>query len=291
MRDQALTAPRQRRRSAGLRTMRNLPFHVTAAFFAVLFLLPLYWFLVSTTKNASQLFQGTLTTGVPNHFIHDNAVGVFAFQNGVFGLWFLNSFLYAGVGALVGTFVAALAGFAFRRYRFFGRRLLFVLILGFALVPPFATALPLFTIFRNVGLLDTRWSVLIPSLVNVFGVYLMVVYWNQVPEELFDAAMIDGANDVTIFFRVGLPNILPGFTTLILLAFVAIWNNYFLPLVMLSTSARYPLIRGIATITSLQGFPVYNLTIMGAFLTSVPLLILFLFMQRFLAPQLTGAIK
>ncbi|MEJ2665484.1 MAG: carbohydrate ABC transporter permease [Deinococcales bacterium] len=292
MRDQLLVKPAPRpRRFAPVALVRNLPFHVVAAVFSLLFLLPLYWFVISTTKDASQLYQGTLTLGSPNHFIHDNLTGVFAFQNGVFGLWLVNSFLYAGVGALVGTFVAALAGFAFRRYGFFGKRLLFVLILGFALVPPFATALPLFSIFRDFGLLDTRWSVLIPSLVNVFGVYLMVVYWNQVPDELFDAAMIDGANDVTIFFRVGLPNILPGFTTLILLAFVTIWNNYFLPLVMLSDSAKYPLIRGIITITSLLGFPIYNLNIMGAFLTSIPLLIMFLVMQRFLAPQLTGAVR
>lgn len=292
MHEHLLVKPATRsRRFAPVALVRNLPFHIVAGFFSLLFLLPLYWFVISTTKNASQLYQGTLTLGVPNHFIHNNLTDVFAFQNGVFGLWLVNSFLYAGVGALVGTFVAALAGFAFRRYGFFGRRLLFVLILGFALVPPFATALPLFSIFRDLGLLDTRWSVLIPSLVNVFGVYLMVVYWNQVPEELFDAAMIDGANDVTIFWRIGLPNILPGFTTLILLSFVTIWNNYFLPLVMLSTSDKYPLIRGIITITSLQGFPIYNLNIMGAFLTSIPLLIMFLAMQRFLAPQLTGAVR
>jgi len=94
-----------------------------------------------------------------------------------------------------------------------------------------------------------------------------------------------------LFFRVGLPNILPGFTTLLLLSFVGIWNNYFLPLVMLSSSEKMPLVLGVTTITSLQGFPVYNLTIMGAFLTALPLLILFLAFQRFLVPQLTGAIK
>jgi len=131
----------------------------------------------------------------------------------------------------------------------------------------------------------------IPSVVNVFGVYLTVVYWNQVPEEMFDAAMMDGAGDLMIFFKIGLPIVIPGFTTLVLLSFVAIWNNYFLPLVMLSSSDKFPLILGITTITSLQGFPVYNLTIMGAFLTAIPLLVLFSVSQRFIAPQLTGAIK
>lgn len=274
-----------------MRATRNGKFHIPAVFLSLYFLLPFYWLLQSTTKDNTQLFEGTFGPGVPNHFIHNNLIGVFAFKSGVFAHWLLNSFIYAGTGALVGTFLAAMAGFAFRRYRFVGRKVLFVLILGFAMVPGFATALPLFILFKNVGLLNSYWSIIIPSMLNIFGVYLMVVYWNQVPEEMFDAAMMDGAREPTIFLRIGLPAILPGFTTLIILAFVAIWNNFFLPLVMLSSSSKFPLILGITTITSLQGFPVYNLTLMGAFLTSIPLMILFLVLQRYLAPQLTGAIK
>jgi len=274
-----------------MRALRTVKSEVVAILLAVFFLFPFYWLLQSTTKDNGQLLQGTFVPGTPNHFVHSNLTDVFAYKGGLFIHWLGNSFLYAGVGALVGTFLAAMAGFAFRRYHFAGRKLLFVVILGFAMVPGFATALPLFIVFKNVGLLNSYWSILIPSIVNVFGVYLMVVYWNQVPEEMFDAAMMDGAGDATIFLKIGLPTVLPGFTTLVLLSFVAIWNNYFLPLVMLSGSERFPLILGITTITSLQGFPVYNLTVMGAFLTSLPLLVLFALSQRFITPQLTGAIK
>lgn len=112
----------------------------------------------------------------------------------------------------------------------------------------------------------------------------MVVYWNRVPEEISGAAMIDSAREVSIFLRIGSPTILPGPTTLLLISFVAICNNYFLPLVMLSDSNRYPLILGITTIYSLKGFPVENLMLMGAFLTALPLLILFLVLQRILGP-------
>lgn len=269
---------------------RTGTFHIPAIILSLYFLLPFYWLLISTTKNNGQLLEGTFGPGIPNHFV-SNVAGVFAFRSGVFANWIVNSFLYAGIGALVGTFIAAMAGFAFRRYRFAARRALFIVIIGFATVPAFATALPLFIVFKDLGLIDSRWSMIIPSMLNVFGVYLMVVYWKQVPEEMFDAAMIDGAGEATIFFRIGLPAVRPGFTTLVVLAFVAIWNNFFLPLVMLSTSVKFPLILGITTITSLQGFPVYNLTLMGAFLTSIPLLLIFSFLQRYLAPQLTGAIK
>ncbi len=270
---------------------RGVRFQLIAILLSIFFLLPFYWMAQTTTKDNGQLMQGTFVPGKPNHFIHDNLTGIFSWEDGVFKKWLVNSVLYAGVGSVFGTFFAAMAGFAFRRYRFIGRKFLFILILGFALVPGFATALPLFIEFKNFRLLNTPWAFIIPSMVYIFGVYLMVVYWNQVPDELFDAAMMDGARDASIFLRIGLPTILPGLTTLLILHFVGVWNNYFLSLVMLSNHNIFPLILGITTINSSSGIPVYNLTLMGAFLTALPLLVIFITLQRFLAPQLTGAMK
>jgi multiple sugar transport system permease protein len=266
-------------------------FETVAIALSLFFLLPFYWLAQTTTKDNGQLMQGTFVPGNPNHFVHDNLKDVMAWEDGVFLHWLVNSFLYAGAGAVAGTLFASMAGFAFRRYRFVGRKLIFILILGFALVPGFATTLPLFIEFKNLKLLNSPWAFIIPSMVHIFGVYLMVVYWNQVPEEMFDAAMIDGARDTAIYLRIGLPAILPGLTTLLILSFVGVWNNYFLSLVMLSNHRIFPLILGITTINSSSGMPVYNLTLMGAFLTALPLLIIFLTLQRFLAPQLTGSIK
>ncbi|HTP59878.1 MAG TPA: carbohydrate ABC transporter permease [Spirochaetia bacterium] len=273
-----------------MKASRHIRFEIIAIVLALYFLLPFYWLAQSTTKDIGQLMAGTFVPAFPSHFI-DNLVGVFTYRGGVFLRWLANSFLYAGVGSLAGTFFAAMAGFAFRRYRFFGRKILFFLILGFALVPGFATTLPLFIEFKTFHFLNTGLSIIVPAILNVFGVYLMVVYWNQVPEEMFDAAMIDGTREPSIFLRIGLPTIMPGVTTVLLLSFVAIWNNYFLALIMLNRDEAFPLILGITTISSASGWPVYNLTVMGAFLTALPLLILFLTLQRFLAPQLTGAIK
>ncbi|MGA2977169.1 MAG: carbohydrate ABC transporter permease [Spirochaetia bacterium] len=273
-----------------MKASHHVRFEVVAILLSLYFLLPFYWLVQSTTKDIGQLMEGTFVPAVPNHFI-DNLVGVFTYNRGVFVHWLVNSFLYSGVGSFVGTFFAAMAGFAFRRYRFFGRKILFILILGFALVPGFATTLPLFIEFKNFHFLNTAWAVIVPSVLNIFGVYLMVVYWNQVPEELFDAAMMDGTREASIFLRIGLPTILPGVTTILILSFVAIWNNYFLALVMLNSHEVFPLILGITTISSASGWPVYNLTVMGAFLTALPLIIIFITLQRFLAPQLTGSIK
>ena len=120
-----------------------------------------------------------------------------------------------------------MAGFAFRRFDFYGKKILFILILGFSMVPVYATTLPLFMLFRDLNLINTRLAVLLPSFVNVFSVYMMVAYWNQVPDEIFNAAQIDGATDLRLFFQVGLPNVIPGFITQFLLSFVGIWNNFF----------------------------------------------------------------
>jgi multiple sugar transport system permease protein len=119
----------------------------------------------------------------------------------------------------------------------------------------------------------------------------MIAYWNQVPRELFDAAEIDGANDFTTFLRIGLPNILPGFITLFILAFVGIWNNFFLPLVMLNSRTKMPLVLGITTITDPQGFPVYNLTLTASLYAIIPLFIVFLSLQKFFSPQLGGVTR
>ena len=273
-----------------MKASRRLRFEVLGILLCLFFLFPFYWLLESTTKDNGELLQGTFVPAIPSHFF-DNLTGVFTYNHNAFARWLLNSFVYSSVGSLAGTFCAAMAGFAFRRYHFRGRKLLFILILGFALVPGFATTLPLFIEFKNLHLLNTAWSFIIPSMLSIFGVYLMVVYWNQVPEEMFDAAMMDGTREPTIFLRIGLPTILPGVTTLLLLSFVAIWNNYFLALIMLNSHEQFPLILGITTISSSSGFPIYNLTVMGAFLTALPLLIIFTTLQRFLAPQLTGSIK
>ena len=128
---------------------------------AAFFLFPFYWLTIGITKDVSQLFQKSLLPGVPSHLI-ENITRVFSYQNGVFLSWFANSLLYATVGAFVGVLIAALAGYAFRKYDFFAKRLLFIVILAFAMVPGFSTTLPLFMMFRDLNLLDTRYAVLLP---------------------------------------------------------------------------------------------------------------------------------
>jgi multiple sugar transport system permease protein len=274
--------------------MKKIGLFIIIIIASVYFIFPFYWVIESMTKDTSQLFLGTFFPESLSQLI-SNISKTFSYENGIYWMWFLNSLLYSSAGGLIGTFMASLGGFAFSRYKFLGKRVLFILILGFSMVPGVASIIPLFVMFKNVGLLDTYWAIIIPTFSNVFGIYLMTLYWNQVPQDIFDAAKIDGANDVRIFFQIGLPLVFSAFITLFLLGFIGIWNNYFLALIMLRSSNKFPLILGLSNINSLIGLPgqssLYPVIITGSFFSILPLILIFFAFQKFLTPKIVGSIK
>jgi len=207
----------------------------------------------------------------------------------------LNSVIYAGGGALAATLLAAAAGFALAKYKFRGRELLFSLVLGGVLVPATVLGLPLYLMVSKVGIANTYWSVLLPSMVSPFGVYLSRIYAEAaVPDDLLDAARVDGAGELTVFRRVALRLMTPALVTVFLFQFVGIWNNYFLPLVMLSNDKLYPITLGLTTWQDFQDRqPVlYQMVVVGAFVSTVPLVIAVAFLQRYWRGGLTrGSVK
>jgi multiple sugar transport system permease protein len=164
-------------------------------------------------------------------------------------------------------------------------------------VPGTALAVPTFLMFSNLGLTNTVWAIIIPSLVSPFGLYLMWVYaTDAVPHDLLEAARIDGAGEIRIFFTVALRLLAPGIVTVLLFAVVSTWNNYFLPLIMLSKPDLYPLTVGLTQwsnqATGVGARPIYNLVITGSLLTIVPLVVAFLLLQRFWQSGLSaGSVK
>ena len=191
--------------------------------------------------------------------------------------------------------LSAAAGYALAKFSFRGKEAVFNAVLGGVLVPATALALPLYLMFSSAGLANTYWAVLLPSLVNPFGVYLLRIYTAAaVPDDLLEAARIDGASEARTFFSVVLRVITPGLVTVFLFQFVGIWNNYFLPLVMLSDPKLYPITLGL---TSWQSFSdrqpeLYQLTIGGAFVSVIPLMIVTAVLQRYWRAGLTqGSVK
>ena len=265
--------------------------------FTLYFLIPIWWLLVSSTKTQGQFTTTPALIFTPDaisNFI-DNISGLFTYNDGVFLKWILNSVLYAGAGALLGTVIASMCGYALAKYGFRGREAVFNLVLSGVLVPATALALPLFLIFSQVGLTNTFWAVFLPSIVSPFGVYLARIYAaSSVPDELLEAARLDGSNEVRTFFTVATRLMAPALVTIFLFQFVAIWNNFFLPLIMLRDPSLFPVTLGLYSWNSAigQNPELRSFVIIGAFVSIIPLIIAFLSLQRFWSGGLAaGSIK
>ena len=262
---------------------------------ALYFIVPVYWVLVAASKTNEDLFSTFGFWFAPHFALWDNIVQVVTYDHGIFVRWFANSLLYAGVGALLATYLAAAGGYALAKYQFKGSNLIFGIILGGVLVPGTATALPLFLMFSQMGLANTYWSVLIPSLVSPFGLFLCRIYADAtVDDALLEAARLDGASELRIFHTVGLNILTPALVTVFLFQLIGIWNSYFLPLVMLADSNLYPITLGLnnwlGQVDRLPEF--YELTTGGVLLSVIPLAIAMIVLQRFWRGGLTeGAVK
>jgi multiple sugar transport system permease protein len=278
-------------RGRRVRKPRNVGAHIFLIVLVIYFLLPLWWLFVASTKDAHGLFAGT---GGSLWFdksvvLFQNLGKLFTYDGGIYLRWLGNSALYAVCGGVGATALAILAGYGFAKYSFTGRNLSFALLLGSVMVPLTALVIPTFVLLSQVKMTDTIWAVILPSLLNPFGVYLMRVYAaDAVPDELLDAARVDGAGEFRTFFQVALPLLRPAIVTVLLLSIVGTWNNYFLPLAVLSTNNLYPvtvglgLWDGLASSNSGSGpDSLWSLIVIGSFVSILPLIIVFLTMQRY----------
>lgn len=293
--DGAITPPADRGTARGPRESvvsrtAAMAFLVVATFY---FLVPVYILVVAASKKQSQL--ATTSGMVPAGSLFTNVGALFAQDNSVYLTWLANSVLYAVGGAVLGTLLAALAGYGLAKYAFPGRELVFNVVLGGVLMPATALALPLFLLFAKLGLTNTYWSVLLPSIVSPFGVYLSRVFASgAVPDELLEAGRLDGASEFKIFFTIGMRLMAPALVTIFLFQFVAIWNNFFLPLVMLQDQRLFPVTLGLFTWQSqISRLPeLQTLVVVGAVVAVVPLVVMFLALQRFWQSGLSaGAVK
>lgn len=263
----------------------------------VYFLLPIFWLVVASTKSNEDLFT-SFGLWFSNMNLAGNLHNVFTFQNGVFSQWMVNSLVYAIVSGLGAAALATAAGYAFAKYRFPGGNAMFTIVLGAVMIPMTALAIPTYLLFAGANLTNTVWAVILPSLVSPFGVYLMKVYAaDAVPDSLIEAARVDGAGEMRIFFQIVLRLLMPGSITVLLFALVASWNNYFLPLIMLNSPELFPLPVGLAQwqAASAAGSgsqALFSTVITGSLVSVLPLMAAFLFLQRYWQSGLgSGAIK
>ncbi|WEV46920.1 carbohydrate ABC transporter permease [Bifidobacterium sp. ESL0690] len=264
------------------------------------FLLPIWWLIVASTKTNSGLFfgsHGSLWFDDKFNFF-ENIKQLTTYQDGIYWRWIANSFLYALVGGFGATAIAVMAGYGFSKFRFRGKNFYFNIVLGALMIPSTALVIPTFLLMSNIGMTNTIWAVLLPSLLNPMGVYLMRIYCAQsLPDEMIEAARVDGAGELRTFFQVSLPIMTPAITTVFLLSVVGAWNNFFLPQVVLSNPKLFPITVGLTQwqMKSQAGAAseqVWNLVTSGAFISIIPMVLAFLFLQRYWVGGLTaGSVK
>lgn len=288
-------APRASRASRADRPPRRLAAIPTAALLlgAVYCLLPVLWVVVASTKSGSELFS--TFTFLPGSGFTDNVADLSAYRDGVYWKWMGNSAFYAGVGALLSTAVSAVSGYALAVYRFRGRETIFNILLAGVLMPPVILAVPQYLLLAKADLTDSYLSVLLPVVLSPYGVYLARIYATAaVPPDVIEAGRMDGGGEWRIFRTIALPMMLPGLVTVFLFQFVAVWNNFLLPYIMLSDDEKFPVTLGLFTLLQ-QGSTtpaLYTLVITGALLAILPLIALFLVVQRFWSLDLlSGAVK
>jgi len=260
---------------------------------AVYCLVPVAWVVIAASKTSRELFS-TFSFAPGTGFL-ENFSKLNSYGDGQFWRWCLNSLLYAGVGALASTLVSAMAGYAFAKYQFRGRNTLFAILLAGVLIPGIVLAVPQYLLLAGIGLAGTYWSVLLPVIINPFGIFLCRVFAAAaVPDETIEAARLDGAGEGRIFGSIALPMMTQGLVTVFLLQFVGIWNNFLLPFIMLSDQDKYPLTLGLYTFLSKGAgdSDLYPLVIMGAAVSVIPLILLVLVLQPFWrADLLAGGLK
>ncbi|WP_298867352.1 carbohydrate ABC transporter permease [uncultured Microbacterium sp.] len=251
--------------------------------FTLYFLVPIWWLFISATKDRSDLLT-TNPLWFADWSLFENIGALFSYNDGIYAKWILNSLGYAGLGAVLATVFSGMAGYALAKYQFRGRELFFNVVLGGVLVPATALALPLFLLFSQVNMTNTYWSVLLPSIVSPFGVYLTRIFAaSSVPDELIEAGRLDGAGEVRTFFTISVKLMTPALVTVFLFQFVTIWNNFFLPLIMLRSQELFPLTYGLyAWNTQLNQIPeLRTYVLVGSLVSIVPLIVAFLLLQRF----------
>ncbi|MET0812463.1 MAG: carbohydrate ABC transporter permease [Microbacterium sp.] len=253
----------------------------------VAMLMPFAWMLLGSFKTNAEIRQNP-TQFLPQNPTLDNYTQLFGRLD--FATYFTNSVVVAVFVTLGNIVFCSMVGYALAKLEFRGKRLLFILVLGTLMVPGVVTFVPLFVLTANLGLINTYPGLILPFLVGPLGVFLMRQFISTLPDELIEAARIDGASEWRIFLRVIMPLCGPAVATLTILTFLGSWNNFLWPLVAATTEGMYTLPVALALYSVGQNAAQYGLMMAGAVVVVVPVLIVFVLLQRYFVQgiSLTG---
>ncbi len=239
---------------------------------------PFLWMALSSVKSEGEI-RRVPPTWWPEAPTLDNFRDLFARLD--FPQFFSNSTLVAVVVTLGNLVFCSMLGYVLAKSDFAGKKLLFRVVLGTLMIPGMVTLVPLFVLVANMGLVNTYGGLILPFLAAPFGVFLMRQFFQSIPDELIDAARVDGASEARIFAQIVMPLAKPALATLAILTFLGSWNNFLWPLVVATTEDKYTLPVALALYSTGQNQTDYGLLLAGAVVVVVPVLIVFLLLQRY----------
>jgi ABC-type glycerol-3-phosphate transport system permease component len=249
---------------------------------------PFYWMIVSSFKPQGEIFTGTLQL-IPSHPTLEHYRTLVTQTR--FLRWTFNSVVFALGTTVLSLFFSSLAGFAFAKYEFRGKRTLFATVLASVSIPQFVTIIPVYGLMVRLGLINSYLGLILPFSVNALVIFLMRQYIMGIPSDLLDAARIDGSSEFGLFARVILPVIRPALGAAGIFVFLTTWNQYLWPLIMIQTNDMMVAPVGLATLSTLYVIE-YGQIMAGATLSTLPILALFVLMQeQFVAGLTSGALK
>ncbi|MBO1751505.1 carbohydrate ABC transporter permease [Actinotalea sp. BY-33] len=263
-----------------MRTSRTAVRYTLLVVLGLVFISPLVFMLITSLKTRGDA-TGFPPSWIPNPFSTQAYESILSAPGTPVLRWFANSLVAALANAALVVVTAALAAYALARMEFRGRNLVFGLIIATLFVPPVILVIPNYLIVGELGWLNTLAAVIIPTAASAFGVFFLRQFFLAIPEELEEAARLDGASPLQIFVRVVLPLSRPALATLALLALLANWNDFLWPVYVLFSPEMQTLPAGLSTLQSANAVR-YDLLMAGAVIASVPVLVLFVFLQRFI---------
>lgn len=246
--------------------------------FALIQFLPFLWALSTSFKTAQDVNVGFPPQWIPANPTLENYANIFSLVP--FGRWYLNSFGVAIITTLLTLFFSSTAGYAFARIPFPGRDTIFLAILGTMMIPGVITIIPIYVLLRNLGMIDTYQGLILPFMVTAFGIFLMRQFFQSIPAELEEAARVDGAGRVRTFYQVVLPLARPALSALTIFTFMGRWNDFLMPLIIISNPDLFTLPLGMSTFRS-QYKTDWGLLMSGSILVMIPIVILYVAFQRF----------
>jgi ABC-type glycerol-3-phosphate transport system permease component len=258
------------------RRLGNLAAYIILGVVAVTMFLPFLWMISTAFKPAQETFAYP-PTFIPQNFTLDNFREAWAAAP--FGLYYLNSFRVAITVTLAQIFFCSLAGYIFAKLQFWGRDVLFLLVVAKLMIPIQVLIVPLYLLIIRLSLADTLTGVILPDLIGAFGIFMLRQFIETLPSELIDSARLDGCSEFGIYWRIILPLIVPALAVFAIITFIDTWNDFLWPLIVISSPARRTLPLGLAVFAD-EYVVQNNLAMAAAIIVLVPVLVVFAIFQR-----------